>query len=182
MDISQIESRGLYSPPNGNQPQALPDLWRPSPDKDVRTDLPYLSNEELNAIGWKGPIEIPPFEGTSYYTHFYEWNSQTRSFDVIELDEFQKQKNVNYQLFWDSLLNTSAYSTIKENASESLLTNTISTEFIALLGDAKRGYANIKKIQEKLTEIVSNISFTEEELAEIQDLFIKTGMFAVYQI
>ena len=173
-------SRGQYSP-NGAYPQDLPDYWR-FEDGTLRRDLPELTDEELEELGWFGPIEFPPFEGTSYYTHSFEWNSETISFDATELDEFEKRRGVNYQLFWDGLINTSAYSTIKATASQSLEVNTVATEFIALLGDAKNGRANVEKIQEILLEIVENIPFSEEELEEIQEIFVNSGMFAVYTL
>jgi hypothetical protein len=182
MDIFQIEARGMYSPPNGNAPQAIPDLWRSAPGEEVRTDLPELTDEELNTLGWKGPISMPPTPGTSYFTHSYEWNTETREFDATELDELEKAKRVNYQKFWDDLINTSAYSTIKATASQSLEVNTVATEFIALLSDAKNSHANVEKIQEVLTEIVENILFSEEELEEIQEIFVESGMFAIYTL
>lgn len=184
MNIFEIEARGLFSPPNGNNPQALPDLWRESPGEPVRTDLPYLSDEELNALGWKGPIQTPPDSnpGTSYFTHSYEWNKETREYDATELDEFEKRNRVQYQKFWDLLLDTNAYAKIKSVASQSLAANTLATEFIALISDAKRGEAKIEKIQQALSEIVLNISFTTEELAEIQETFTESGMFAIYTL
>jgi hypothetical protein len=173
-------SRGQYSP-NGAYPQELPDYWRFA-DETLRTDLPELTDEELEELGWFGPIEMPPIAGTSPYTHSYKWNSEDLSFDATELDEFEKRRGVNYQLFWDGLINTSAYSTIKATASQSLEVNTVATEFIALLGDAKNGRANVEKIQEILLEIVENIPFSEEELQEIQEIFVTSGMFAVYTL
>jgi hypothetical protein len=182
MDIFEIEERGMFSPPNGNQPQSLPDLWSSAPGEEVRTDLPELTIEELNALGWKGPIEMPPLPGTSYFTHNYEWNSETREYDAIELNELEKRSKVLYQKFWDDLINTSAYTTIKATASQSLEVNTVATEFIALLSDAKNNHANVEKIQEVLVEIMENIPFSEEELQEIQTVFTESGMFAVYTL
>lgn len=183
VDLAATEARGRYSPPNGNDPQTLPDLWRESlPDGPIRTDLPDLTDAELNALGWKGPIQMPPFSGTSYFTHDHQWNKETREYDATEIPEYEKQKRVQYQQFWDKLLNTNAYTKIKTAASQSLLANTLATEFIALMSDAKRGQANIVKIQEVLTEIVSGIAFTAEELTEIQTVFTQSGMFAIYTL
>jgi len=193
MNIFEIEARGMFSPPNGNHPQVIPDYWRSAPGEEVRTDLPFLSDAELNALGWKGPIEMPPFEGTSYFTHNYEWNKETREYDVTEIDEFEKRRRVNYQEFWDLLLDGVpldddettggiAYQKIKNVSMQSLEANTIATEFIALLSDAKNSHANVEKIQEVLTQIMENIPFNEEELAEIQEIFITSGMFAVYTL
>ena len=182
MDIFEIEARGMFSPPNGNHPQAIPDLWRSAPGEEVRTDLPSLSDEELNALGWKGPIQMPPFENVNSYTHNYEWNKETREYDIIEIDEGEKRRRVNYQEFWDQLINTSAYETIKATASQSLEVNTIATEFIALLSDAKNNHAYVEKIQDVITQIIENIPFSEEELERIGIIFTKTGMSAVYTL
>lgn len=176
----ELTQRGQYSP-NGAYPQELPDYWR-FPDGTLRTDLPELTDEQLAELGWTGPIAMPPLEGTSYFTHSYEWNSETLSFDATELDEFEKRRRVNYQQFWDSLINTSAYATIKVVASQSLEANTIATEFIALFSDAKNNHANVEKIQEILFEILENIPFSAEELAEIQTAFTQSGIFAVYTL
>ena len=182
VDISATEARGMYSPPNGNDPQTIPDYWRDSPGEEVRTDLPDLTNAELNALDWKGPIAMPPLEGTSYFTHSYLWNTETREYDATELDEYERRRRVNYQLFWDLLLDTGAYTTIKSVSSQSLEANTLATEFVALMSDAKGGKANVEKIQQVLTEIVSGIPFTAQELGEIQTAFTKSGMFVVYTL
>ena len=75
-----------------------------------------------------------------------------------------------------------AYQKIKNSAKVSLEANVAATEFIALLSDAKSGNANVEKIQGSLLEILSAISFTAEELAEIQQAFTENGMFAVYTL
>lgn len=191
----------LYSPPSRNYPQELPDRWR-FEDGTIRTDLQELSDAELEALGWHGPITMPEdIEGTSYYTHDYIWNRETLSFVVVEVDEYTKQRRVNYKQFWNSLVNGTyikstdengeptvvntggiAYQKIKDTAKVSLEANVIATEFIALLSDAKYGDADVEKIQEVLLEILSTIPFTAEELAEIQQAFTYCGMFAVYTL
>jgi hypothetical protein len=191
----------LYSPPSRNYPQELPDYWK-FEDGTIRTDLQELSDEELEALGWHGPITMPEdIEGTSYYTHDYIWNRETLSFVVVEVDEYTKQRRVNYKQFWNFLVNGVsigdidengepivattggiAYQKIKDTAKVSLEVNVIATEFIALLSDAKSGDANIEKIQGVLLEILSTISFTAEELAEIQQAFTESGMFSVYTL
>ena len=179
VDIFATEARGMYSPPNGNDPQLLPDYWRSAPEEEVRTDLPDLTDAELNALGWKGPIADVSFD---FYIQDKVWNKETREYDVLELDQNQKENKVNYQQFWDKLLNTGAYTTIKTASTQSLQANTLATEFIALMSDAKRGQANIIKIQEVLTDIISGIAFNAEELAEIQTAFTQSGMFAIYTL
>ena len=179
VDLAATEARGRYSPPNGNNPQTIPDYWRATPNTEPRTDLPDLTNAELNALGWKGPIADVSFD---FYTQDKVWNKETREYDILELDQNQKKSKVNYQQFWDKLLNTGAYTTIKTASTQSLQANTLATEFIALMSDAKRGQANIIKIQEVLTDIISGIAFNAEELAEIQTAFTQSGMFAIYTL
>ena len=180
VDLSATEARGRYSPPNGNDPQTIPDLWRPAPGEEIRTDLPDLTDAELNALDWKGPIAMPT--NIDYFTHSYKWNNETREYDATKLSEYEKQRRIQYQRFWDDLITTSAYTKIKTAAGQSLLANTLATEFIALMSDAKNGHANITKIQEVLLEIVENITFTTEELAEIQTAFTQSGMSAIYTL
>ena len=100
----------------------------------------------------------------------------------ISVEEYEKQKRVQYQQFWDKLLDTGAYTTIKTASTQSLQANTLATEFIALMSDAKRGQANIIKIQEVLTDIISGIAFNAEELAEIQTAFTQSGMSVIYTL
>ena len=134
------EQRGMYSPPNGNHPQTLPDLWRDG-DDIVRDDLPSLTDEQLNDLGWKGPIQMPPLSGTSFFTHTYEWNSETREWASFELSTLDKEKNVEYEKFWDLFIDTDFYNKLKTTASTKLATNVLYTEFIALLDDA--GYIRV---------------------------------------
>lgn len=179
--MSEVENRGQYSPPSRNYPQELPDYWR-FEDGTIRRDLPELSDEELTELGWHGPIQMPPTPGTSYFTHSYEWNSETLSFDATEVDEYEKERRVNYNEFWNRLLNSVSYQTIRGAATQSLAVNVYCTEFIALLSDAKMGRPNKEKIQESIENIFTNISFTEEEIVEIGEIFSETGMYAVYTL
>jgi hypothetical protein len=187
MDTFPTEKERMFSPPNNSYPQSLPNYWKNPETKEV-LDLTQLSDDELNSIGWNGPIEMPPLEGTSKYTHDYEWNKENHCFDAIEVNQYEKEKRVDYGLFWTLLLrgigeeSTSgiAYQKIKNTSKQSLEVNTIVTEFIALLNDAKYGNAKINKIQETLVDIMQNISFTQEEYQEIQEIFVKSGMFSIY--
>jgi hypothetical protein len=173
----QVQERGQYIPPSRNYPQQLPDYWR-FEDGTIRRDLPELSDEKLAELGWHGPIEMP----SNHFEYSYEWNSETLSFDATELNEFEKERRVNYNDFWNRLLNSAAYQTIRGAATQSLAVNVYCTEFIALLSDAKMGQPNKEKIQESIGNIFTNIPFTEEEMAEVQQIFSETGMSAVYTL
>lgn len=207
----------LYSPPNRSCPQELPNYWK-FEDGTVRTDLQTLTDAELEALGWHGPIEMPPslygygalepisyikypiesgrFAGTSMFTHDYIWNSNTLSFDAVELSDTEKEKRIDYRMFWifltdgvgidiEGLTNSSegiAYKKIKESAKTSLEVNTAVTEFICLISDAKNGIISTHKIRNSIIEILQLVQLTDEEMNEIKFIFAITGMYLIYNL
>jgi len=182
-DIAATEARGMWSPPNGAAPQMLPDQWKDNPEDALRYDLPDKTDDELVALGWK-KMDTPSYSvfGAAFFSNSYEWNSETRVYDATELQDFEKEQMVNYKEFWTNLLDTTVYGTMKTAASTALAANTLLTEFIALLDDAKRDDANTTKMQASITAILAGITFSADELAELQTLFDSTGMSAVYTL
>ena len=74
----------------------------------------------------------------------------------------------DYIAFWDVLMASGVYASIREQSFVSLPMNTLATEFIALLGDAKDGRPNEAAIQSSMGAILSVGTFTEEQLVELQ--------------
>ena len=182
-DFAATEARGMWSPPNGAAPQMLPDQWRDNPEDALRYDLPDKTDDELVALGWK-KVDMPSYttNGAAFYNNSYNWNSETRVFDATEYEYPEKLESVDYNRFWINLLDTDVYTTMKTAASTALAANTLLTEFIALLDDAKRGFANTTKMQASISGILAGITFSTDELAELQTLFDSTGMSAVYTL
>lgn len=180
-DIDATMARGMWSPPNGAAPQMLPDQWKDNPEDELRYDLPDKTDDELVALGWL-KVDMPSYatNGVEYFKNSYEWNSSTRSYDATEIETTEYK--VGYNDFWTDLLDTNVYTRMKTAASSSLAANTLLTEFIALLDDAKRGSPNVTKIQESITTILASIAFTADELAELQTLFDFNGMSALYTL
>jgi hypothetical protein len=184
-DVDATAARGMWSPPNGAAPQMLPDQWKDNPGDALRYDLPDKTDDELVALGWKKVDHVPPTyesNGKEVFSNSYEWNSETRVYDAVEKSDEDKQKSVQYNNFWNNLLETGVYGTMKTAASTTLAANTLLTEFIALLTDAKNGAAYTTKIQASITAILAGITFSTDELAELQTLFDSTGMSAVYTL
>ena len=182
-DFAATEARGMWSPPNGAAPQMLPDIWKDNPEDSVRTDLPDKTDDELSALGWL-KVTMPSYSthGANIYKNRYVWNSSSKSFDAEALSEEEKSEFPQYQEFWTDLLETDVYTTMKTAASTTLAANTLLTEFIALLDDAKRGWANTSKIQASITGILAGITFTADELTELQTLFDTSAMSAIYTL
>jgi len=76
----------------------------------------------------------------------------------------------NYLSFWDTLLFSSVYASIRTQSFTSLPMNTLATEFIALIGDAKAGYPNETAIQSSMSAIFSTGTFTEENVEEFNNI------------
>lgn len=72
----------------------------------------------------------------------------------------------DYFTFWNTLIQTGAYSSIRIQSSTSLVMNTAATEFIALIGDAKMGYENRQAIQMSILNVLSSGTFTESDLED----------------
>ena len=72
----------------------------------------------------------------------------------------------DYVAFWDALAASSAYGAIRSQAMASLVMNTLATEFIALISDAKAGRPNQGAIQASIEAILSAGSFSPAQKAE----------------
>jgi hypothetical protein len=72
----------------------------------------------------------------------------------------------DYVTFWDALIASSVYASIRTQSMASLPMNTLATEFIALLGDAKAGRANEAAIQASMSAVFSTGTFTEDDAEE----------------
>jgi hypothetical protein len=72
----------------------------------------------------------------------------------------------SYTAFWDALIASSVYASIRTQSMASLPMNTLATEFIALLGDAKAGRANESAIQASMSAVFATGTFTEADAEE----------------
>ena len=72
----------------------------------------------------------------------------------------------SYTAFWDALLVSTVYGSIRTQSMASLPMNTLATEFIALLGDAKVGRPNEAAIQASMSAVFATGTFTEADAEE----------------
>ena len=107
-----------------------------------------------------------------------EVNVQTGEQQTIELTpeeiaEIQSRPVVppppSYVAFWDALVASTVYASIRTQSMASLPMNTLATEFIALLGDAKAGRANEAAIQASMSAVFSTGTFTEDDAEEFTE-------------
>ena len=88
----------------------------------------------------------------------------------------------DYLAFWDALMVSTVYASIREQSFVSLPMNTLATEFIALLGDAKAGRANEAAIQQSMGAILSVGTFTEKQLGELGVALAAGNLDGIYAL
>ena len=143
----------LYSL-NGALPAPLPARVRLS-NGLTRTGSSTYTSEEISEWGYIGPIDEPAYD-PSIEAIF--WSEADAAYIVrqlvaeeIEANRLQELRSqANYLVFWDTLM-----------------TSTVATEFIALLGDAKAGRPNEAAIQASMDAILVSGTFTNDQLTEL---------------
>ena len=88
----------------------------------------------------------------------------------------------DYLAFWDALMGSTVYASIRTQSMASLPMNTLATELIALLGDAKAGRANKAAIQASMSAILSTGTFTNPQLAELQAALVVGHLQGIYTL
>jgi hypothetical protein len=88
----------------------------------------------------------------------------------------------DYLAFWDALMVSTVYGSIREQSFVSLPMNTLATEFIALIGDAKAGRANEAAIQSSMAAILATGTFAEAELLELSEALKQGNLNSLYAL
>lgn len=88
----------------------------------------------------------------------------------------------DYIAFWNALTTSTVYASIREQSMASLPMNTLATELIALLGDAKAGRANASAIQQSMAAILAAGTFTNPQLAELQAALVAGHLADIYAL
>jgi hypothetical protein len=88
----------------------------------------------------------------------------------------------SYTAFWDALVASSVYASIRTQSMASLPMNTLATEFIALLGDAKAGRPNEAAIQASMSAVFATGTFTEDDAAEFTDALAAGLLDDIYSL
>ena len=88
----------------------------------------------------------------------------------------------DYLAFWDALIASSVYASIRTQSMASLPMNTLATEFIALIGDAKAGRPNVAAIQASISAILSTGSFTPTDVQEFEVALVAGNLDGLYSL
>jgi hypothetical protein len=122
---------------------------------------------------------IPTAPGNRDYAEYLEWLEAGN--EPLPVPD-PPPPGPDYLTFWDALMTSSVYGSIREQSMVSLPMNTLATEFIALVGDAKAGRANEAAIQASISAILSVGTFSEEQLQELGAAFVAGNLDSIYTI
>ena len=122
---------------------------------------------------------IPQAPGNRDYREYLDWLSAG---NTPEPAPAPPAPGPNYIAFWDALMVSTVYAAIREQSFVSLPMNTLATEFIALIGDAKAGRANEAAIQQSMGAILSVGTFTEEQLVELGAALAAGNLDGIYAL
>ena len=122
---------------------------------------------------------IPAAPGNRDYREYLEWLEEGNT--PLSAPE-PPAPGPDYLAFWDALMVSTVYASIREQSFVSLPMNTLATEFIALIGDAKAGRANEAAIQQSMGAILATGTFTEEQLVELGAALAAGNLDGIYAL
>jgi hypothetical protein len=158
---------------NGNFPEELSHNWK-SPEGEW-LNLREMTDTQLAELGWF-PVASVEYNSN---THRLEWNSTTKSYDIILT---YLEPIPNYITLWDLLLTSTVYTKLKEASKVSIEINSLVTEFLILLADAKFGIEKREPIQNSINEILAIDALEVEDLAELQSIFVQANLDQYYTL
>jgi hypothetical protein len=175
----------LYSL-NGALPAPIPARVRLS-NGLTRTGPSTYTSEEISEWGYIGPIDEPAYDPSIEAIFWSEADAAylvrqlvAEEIEANRLQELRSQSN--YLVFWDALMASTVYGAIREQSFVSLPVNTLATEFIALLGDAKAGRPNETAIQASMDAILATGTFTTAQLTELQTALVAGHLEGIYTL
>ena len=122
---------------------------------------------------------IPQAPGNRDYREYLDWLEEG---NTPEPAPAPPAPGPDYIAFWDALMTSTIYASLREQSFTSLPMNTLATELIALIGDAKAGRANEAAIQQSMGAILTTGTFTEAQLAELQAALVVGHLDDIYAL
>lgn len=172
----------LYSLLNG-EPGPLPK--RLKIDGVTRTDTSSFTADELDRAGYTGPFQKPSFDPD---TQIVRWEGDRYSVLNLAPQEIEARRiakvraTANYRGFWQALLGSSVYQTLRMAAAADLGANMLVTELIAAFADAKLGEPNEKVIGAAMEELLASMQLPADDLDALYAALKANGLYELFPI
>jgi len=137
-----------------------------------------LTNSDI-ILRLEDNASIPPDPANRDYREYLDWIDAGNEPEPAPVPPVP---GPDYLAFWDALMVSTVYASIREQSFVSLPMNTLATEFIALIGDAKAGRPNEAAIQQSMGTILTTGTFTEAHLTELQAALEAGNLDGIYTL
>lgn len=140
--------------------------------------MAYQFTTDGSLIRSSDGVLIPVSFGNKDYQEYLVWVSQGNTADPSQTLDPEP----DYISFWESLLASSAYSAVRSASLTDLIVNTITTEFIALLGDAKAGRVYPQALQASIWDLMDSVAFSQAQIDELNGILFATYLDSIYTL
>jgi hypothetical protein len=176
----------LYSY-NLGEPKPLPFRYKLD-DGTFLFPLNSLSKDELEELGFIGPIEVPDIDENMQKLEWIDGKYEIIELTELEIMEKNAEKirirfaNINYTLFWEKLSMSKLYKKLRNLSANSIQANALCTEIIVSLSEAKLGSPNTSQIQNYINLMFFVFDFSEDEIEEFKNIMEETNLSVQYNI
>jgi hypothetical protein len=139
----------------------------------------YQLTTSASIIRLSDGATIPNDPGNRDYREYLDW---VEAGNTPEPAPAPPPPPPSYTAFWDALLASTVYGSIRTQSMASLPMNTLATEFIALLGDAKAGHPNEAAIQASMSAVFATGTFTEADAEEFTAALAAGSLDDIYSL
>jgi hypothetical protein len=141
--------------------------------------MAYQLTFNNNVIRLADNVTIPFDQGNRDYLEWLEWleagNTPQEAVESVP-------SGPNYFTFWNDLLISNVYQSIRAQALINPAVLVACTEFIASFSDAKAGRANVPAIQACIDYLMQAGTFIQAEIDELNALLISANLQTLYTI
>ena len=156
------------------------------------TDWYYARQAELGDPG-RVPAEVADFRAAVRVVHEGRKTAINACADVDELQALELpawpekadeagEVTCDYRGFYNALLLSAVYQTIRSQATTTLAMTVACTEFVAAMGDAKNAQVNTAAMQATIDLLIAAAVLTAEERTELETLMATYGLDALYTL
>lgn len=141
--------------------------------------MTYQLTNNSTVVRLEDHAVIPFDTGNRDYRIYLEWLAEG---NTPQAPVEAAPPGPDYLTFWDGLLISNVYQSIRAQALTTPAVLVACTEFIASFSDAKAGRANVPAIQACINYLMQAGTFTQTEIDELNALLVSANLQTLYTI